>query len=57
MALFGAALGMYLLFVLVHVFSKSVKWGSYMVVLLERLRGESGVQEITVMASVSGSVL
>jgi len=26
-------------------------------VLLERLRGEPGVQEITVMASVSGSVL
>lgn len=91
-----------LLFVLVHVFSKSMKRGSYMVVLrcdaecdaadkltafpryrlknknmtdsatelvaemelngkdmvlLERLRGEPGVQEITVMASVSGSVL
>lgn len=91
-----------LLFVLVHVFSKTVKRGSYMVVLrcdaechaadkltafphyrlknknmtgtatelvaemelngkdmvlLERLRGEPGVQEITVMASVSGSVL
>ena len=91
-----------LLFVLVHVFSKTVKRGSYMVVLrcdadcnvadkltafphyrlknknmtgtatelvaeielngkdmvlLERLRSEPGVQEITVMASVSGSVL
>ena len=91
-----------LLFVLVHVFIKTVKRGSYMVVLrcdaecnvadkltafphyrlknknmtgtatelvaemelngkdmvlLERLRSEPGVQEITVMASVSGSVL
>ena len=91
-----------LLFVLVHVFSRTMKRGSYMVVLrcdsgcdvadkltafphyrmknknmtadttelvaemelngkdmvlLERLRGEPGVQEITVMASVSGSVL
>ena len=91
-----------LLFVLVHVFNKTVKRGSYMVilrcdaecnvadklttfphyrlknknmtgsstelvaemelngkdmVLLERLRGEPGVQEITVMSSVSGSVL
>ncbi len=91
-----------MLFVLVHVFSRTMKRGSYLVVLrcdadcavadklaafrnyrlknknmtagatelvaemelnnkdmvlLERLRGEPGVQEITVMASVNGSVL
>ena len=91
-----------MLFVLVHVFSRTVKRGSYLVVLrcdadcavadkltafrnyrlknknmtagatelvaemelnnkdmvlLERLRSEPGVQEISVMASVSGSVL